>query len=30
MTLSEIFDKNKDIVINTDIDGFLCYRNQVL
>ena len=24
MTLSEIFDKNKDIVINTDIDGFLC------
>lgn len=24
MTLSGIFDKNKDIVINTDIDGFLC------
>lgn len=24
MTLSDIFDKNKDIVINTDIDGFLC------
>lgn len=22
--LKEIFEKNKDIVINTDIDGFLC------
>ena len=24
MTLKEVFEKNKNIIINTDIDGFLC------
>ena len=24
MALSDLFNKNKNIVINTDIDGFLC------